>query len=88
MKTGFLKSFSKDLDSINQPNVKNDIYKAIENVENAKSPREIKNLKKLKKLKNAFRIKIGDYRIGIFIVKDTVEFARVVHRNLIYHIFP
>jgi len=52
------------------------------------SLRDIRNLKKLKGYKNLFRIKIGDFRIGIFIENDTVEFARVVHHKDIYKLFP
>ena len=50
--------------------------------------RDIKNFKKLKGYKNAYRIKIGDYRIGVFIENKIVEFARVVHRKDIYRVFP
>ena len=38
--------------------------------------------------KNAYRIKIGDYRIGVFIEEDTIEFVRFVHRKDIYKKFP
>ena len=48
----------------------------------------IVNLKKLKGFKTAYRIRIGDYRIGVFIDGDIVEFARVVHRKDIYRLFP
>ena len=60
---------------------------AIENVENAKRPQEIANVKKLKGGKSAFRIKIKKYRNGIYIVKDVVEFTRVLPRNKIYSFF-
>jgi len=46
----------------------------IKNVEDSASPIGIKGLKKLSGYKKAFRIKIGDYRIGIFIEKGVVEF--------------
>lgn len=49
---------------------------------------EIKNLKKLEGFKNAYRIKTGDYRIGVFIEEDTIEFVRFVHRKDIYKKFP
>lgn len=50
--------------------------------------RDIKGFKKLKGYKNVYRIKVGDYRIGVFIENDVVEFACVVHRKDIYRIFP
>ncbi len=38
--------------------------------------------------KFAYRIKIGDYRIGIFVESKVVEMARFVHRKDIYKVFP
>ncbi|MDP3913923.1 MAG: hypothetical protein Q8R96_09315 [Bacteroidota bacterium] len=58
------------------------------NVEDAVLVREITNLKKLTGYKNAYRIKIGNYRIGVFIENNIVEFARVIHRKDIYRVFP
>lgn len=37
---------------------------------------------------NAFRIRVGNYRIGIYLEKDTVIFTRVALRKDIYDIFP
>jgi len=88
MKTEFLKQFDKDAKNISVQSVRDDVIKAIKNVENSTSRSQIKGLKKLKGYKNAFRIKIGDYRIGIFIERNIVEFARVIHRKDIYKIFP
>jgi mRNA interferase RelE/StbE len=88
MKTEFLKKFYKDLDKITTQSVKNSIADIIENVEIAANISEIKNIKKLSGFRYAYRIKIGDYRIGIFIEKDIVEFARIAHRKDIYKLFP
>ena len=87
MKTEFLKQFYKDLDKLST-SVKDDVANAIENVEAASRTTEIKNLKKMVGFKYAYRIKIKDYRIGIFIENGIVEFARVNHRKDIYNIFP
>ncbi len=88
MKTEFLEQFVRDTDKLSAQSIRNEVIRAIKNVENSASPAEINGLKKLSGYKNAFRIKIGDYRIGIFIVKNTVEFARVIHRKGIYKVFP
>jgi mRNA interferase RelE/StbE len=88
MKTVFLMQFYKDLDKITATPIKNSIADTIENVEIALSPAHITGLKKLKGYRNAYRIKMGDYRIGVFIEGSTVEFARIVHRKDIYKQFP
>lgn len=43
---------------------------------------------KLEGYKIAYRIKLGDYRIGVFIEDETIEFVRFVHRKDIYKKFP
>ena len=82
-----MRQFYKDLDKLSE-SVKDDVADAIENVEAATKTTEIKNLKKLVGYKYAYRIKIKDYRIGIFIENGVAEFARVNHRKDIYRIFP
>jgi len=88
MHAEFTSRFSKDLDKLNQAFVKKDIAAVIEEVEKAVDLSGIKNIKKLKGHTNAYRIRIGDYRIGLFIENNTVEFIRVAHRKDIYRVFP
>lgn len=88
MKVEFLKTFSKDLDNIKVATVKQRLESLIENLEAASQLNEIPNTKKLKGHKSAYRIKLGDYRVGIFLENDTVEMARVAHRKDIYSLFP
>lgn len=49
---------------------------------------DIKNLSKLKGFDNAYRIRVGDYRIGFFFEENTLTFARVLQRSEIYRYFP
>lgn len=88
MKVEFLSRFSKDLNAITDPTVKADIKATIEQVKSAANQKAIANLKKLQGYKTAYRIRTGNYRIGVFIEKGTVEFARVVDRKDIYKVFP
>ena len=88
MKTSFLSQFAKDIEKIRMQSVKDDIATAIEQVEQADSLSSVINLKKLKGFKTAYRIRIGNYRIGVFVDGETVEFARVVHRRDVYKVFP
>jgi mRNA interferase RelE/StbE len=88
LKTEFTSRFLKDLDKLSQPSVKRSVSEAIEGVEKASQISEIKNLKKLQGHSLAYRIRCGDYRIGVFIENNTVEFFRVANRKDIYKIFP
>lgn len=87
MNVEFLEKFYKDLNKLQTP-VKLAVAKVIEKIEKAKSISDIQNIKKLSGHKSAYRIRIGDYRIGIFVTNHSVEFARVVHRKDIYDVFP
>ncbi|MBP7239389.1 MAG: type II toxin-antitoxin system RelE/ParE family toxin [Saprospiraceae bacterium] len=88
MKVEFLHKFNKDLEKLEINHVRNAALKAIRMVEKANHISEIPNIKKLAGHKYAYRIKIGDYRIGLFIEGSVAEFARIIHRKDIYNIFP
>ncbi|MFB2833142.1 type II toxin-antitoxin system RelE family toxin [Floridanema evergladense] len=45
-------------------------------------------MKKLKGYENAYRIRVGDYRIGFTFDSETVIFYRVLHRKEFYRYFP
>ncbi|HRO41300.1 MAG TPA: hypothetical protein PL009_00595 [Flavipsychrobacter sp.] len=49
---------------------------------------DVKNLKKLTGFNDYYRIRIGDYRIGIFLDGETVWLAAFAHRKDIYTYFP
>jgi mRNA interferase RelE/StbE len=88
METKFRERFEKDIDEISDHKVLASIARTIENVAQAQTPKHIQNIKKIKGNKSAFRIRIGRYRIGIYIIKGIVEFTRVLPRDKIYRFFP
>jgi mRNA interferase RelE/StbE len=88
MKVQYLKKFSKDLDNLTKPKDKNVVLQVILSIKDAKTLADINNIKKLTGFSNAYRVRVGDYRIGIFVEGDIVQFARIAHRKDIYKIFP
>ena len=88
MKVSFTKDFNEQLAKIGDRKLGLAVVAAIENVEKAHSPWEINAIKKLKGHKSAYRIRYGDYRIGIFIEKGTVTFVAIAFRKDIYKKFP
>jgi mRNA interferase RelE/StbE len=88
MKVEFLDRFNKDLDKLKVKHVKDGVRKLILHLEEANSLSEIPNLKKLAGHKSAYRIRVGDYRLGLFIEGSTVQFARILDRKDIYKVFP
>ncbi len=82
------KSFQKDTRKIKDKALLTKIALVISSVQQAENINQIKNLKKLKGPSGNFRIKIGDYRLGIIISESSIEFIRCLHRRDIYKYFP
>ena len=49
---------------------------------------QVKNIKKIKGYISYYRIRIGDYRVGIKEEEGTIILMRVLHRKDIYKFFP
>lgn len=89
MKVLFTKSFAKDLRKHKKnKELLSQVQGVIESVEQAEIVIELTNLKQLKAGGRYYRIRIGDYRIGVTVDSDQVSFVRVLHRKEIYRFFP
>ena len=88
MKAGFRESFEKDIHTIREKRILARIKTVIESVEAAPDMRTIAGLKKLKGATDYYRIRVGEYRIGIIARNNEIVFARVLHRKDIYRYFP
>jgi mRNA interferase RelE/StbE len=89
VKTAFKKSFVKDLKTLTRDkNLLARVQETILEVEAVDSITSVKNLKKLKAEGSYYRIRVGNYRIGLIIENGIVVFVRVLHRSQIYHYFP
>ncbi len=78
----------RDLKKIQDESLRRRIKEAIEKVEAAETLRELPNLTKLSGTSGFYRIRVGDYRIGIAVEGDEVEFVRCLYRRDIYRYFP
>ena len=90
MKIAFKNSFLKALKKLKDKSLKEGIFEAISIVEDAETLDVIPNLKKLKGYTVYFRMRIGDYRIGLKWEDDeqTLYFVIFDHRKDIYKKFP
>lgn len=89
MKVEYLPSFIKDLKSLkSSPSYGRIKTLVFEDILSYDRLDQIPNLKKLKEEDNAYRIRVGDYRIGFFLENNAITFARVRHRKEIYRVFP
>lgn len=88
MKTAFKETFQRDLLSVKDKRLLRRVKAVIETIEGAPSLADLPNLKALKGAKNYFRLRIGDYRVGLVMDDETVIFVRLLHRKDIYRFFP
>ena len=82
------KSFQKDTRRIKDTTILQRVANTIANVQRARNLDDIRNLKKIKGTTSMYRIRIGDYRLGLFVSESSVEFIRCLHRKDIYKYFP
>ena len=82
------KSFQKDTRRIKDKSVLQKVANTIANVQRVQNLEEIRNLKKIQGTTSMYRIRIGDYRLGIIATESSVEFIRCLHRKDIYKYFP
>ena len=88
MQTRFSQRFSKDIDKLPDDGIRQALADLIDRMEAASRLTDLPGLKKLKGHRAAYRLRLGDYRVGIFLEGRVVEFARVLHRRDIYRLFP
>ncbi len=88
MKLTFTNKFLKQVSKLKDKKLQKEIEKIIESAETAPTLSEIKNLKKLKGHKDFYRIRLGNYRIGIHFNNHDFTFAAIDNRKDIYKYFP
>ena len=88
MKLLFEKKFLKDISNLNNKKIQKAIEEIIIQSEQVSAVSQLKNIKKLSGFKNAYRIRIGEYRIGILAEQENLIFVRILHRKEVYNYFP
>ena len=89
MKVTYKKKFLKDLKALKSTEVYEKICDLVlEEIPNVEDLSTIPNVSKLKGDETAYRIRVGDYRIGFFMTDDAIVMSRVLHRSEIYRYFP
>lgn len=88
MEVVYNKSFLKVVKKIRDEKLLNTTETAILEIEKAKSITEISNLKKMTGYETFYRVRIGNYRLGIEIENNIVHIVEFQHRKDIYNLFP
>jgi mRNA interferase RelE/StbE len=88
VKLEFRASFAKDLGKLSDKALQARIAKCIVDAEKASCLDELTEVKKLRGGENHYRIRVGDYRIGLQVRGETLMIIRCLHRKDIYRFFP
>ncbi len=88
MKVAFEASFARDLRKIREKPTLARVERVIDDVKGSDTLQDIKAISKLSGYDVYYRIRVGDYRIGIEASGDEVIFVRILHRKDIYRHFP
>lgn len=82
------KKFLKDLLKVSKPQqiqIEQLVFEESEKLDNIE---EAGVFEKLKGYSDYYRIRFGDYRVGVQVIGNTIIFERVLHRKEIYRYFP
>jgi mRNA interferase RelE/StbE len=88
MKTDFKTPFLRQVKNITNARIQEHIARAVESVEEASQKKDIPQLKKLTGYKDCYRIRVGNYRIGVTFDGDVVIFHACLPRKDFYKYFP
>lgn len=85
----YSKTFLKDLAKVVPVKRRSQIEKFVfEDLPILSSIESYGKIEKMKGHKNYYKIRFGEYRIGLFISDSVVELKRVLNRKEIYKFFP
>jgi mRNA-degrading endonuclease RelE of RelBE toxin-antitoxin system len=85
----YRQSFLRDLKRLKGQPVYNRIYElAFTILPAADTLRDVTNVKAMRGYSNRYRIRIGNYRVGIEVQDNNVDVMRVLHRREFYRYFP
>ena len=88
MKVSFKASFVTDLRAARDKLLQERVRTLIAKVESAMSLSEVPNVKKLRGGGGYYRVRVGNYRVGLAVEEEVVVFVRALHRREIYRYFP
>lgn len=80
--------FLKYVKAISNDKIKARLLKFIDEAKTVDTLNNLQGIMRLKGHPSAFRYRIGDYRVGLFIQPNEIIFSRCLHRKEIYRFFP
>ena len=88
MKTSFRPNFKRDVRKMKVKALRMQLAAIIREIEAADTLADVSHVKKLAGHANAYRVRVGQYRLGLYCENNEVELVRFLHRKDIYEKFP
>lgn len=88
MRVAARRSFERDIKKIKDQTVKQKIKAAIQEMQAAEKISDLPQIKKLAGHPYAYRVRVGNYRIGFYYLDEQIILARVKDRKDLYTYFP
>lgn len=82
------RGLKKDLEKIKDAKLKEALKEKIVELKDKQDLSQVRGVKKISGHPTAYRIKIGQFRLGLFYSNRKVSLQRFVKRNDIYKVFP
>lgn len=85
----YRKSFLRDLKRLKGQPVYTRVFElTFTTLPSVTNLREVAGVKAMKGFPNRYRIRLGNYQVGLAVVDDHLEVMRVLHRREFYRYFP
>ena len=88
MEIRYRTSFGRDLRRERNSDLRRRVERIVEQLQRAPSVASVPGLAAMQGYKNHYRIRVGDYRLGVIVDGDSVILVRLLHRREIYRHFP
>lgn len=85
----YRKAFLKDLKKLKGQPIYDQVFElAFTTLPTVTDLREVSNVKAMTGYPYRYRVRLGDYRVGIEVRGNNIEMIRVLHRREFYRYFP
>ena len=88
MELEYRSSFTRDLKRVREADIRGRVHRIIAELEAASDIAEISGAARIRAEGRYYRIRIGDYRLGIALEGDVAILVRFLHRRDVYRSFP
>ena len=88
MEIRYRTSFGRDLRRERHSDLRRGVERVVDLLQRAPSVANVPGLVSMQGYANHYRVRVGDYRLGIIVDGDTAILVRFLHRRDIYRHFP